>query len=131
MKVFDDVVSLAGAAETMPSHGPYGKSFNLLQLSPCKKGICYLKIASSNWNTFNCIVRKALNPIFNRDKTETLFALRVLRNRKLLLLLSARENVVYSSRRDYQFRSAATEHVEALSARFFTFLWLVSHICVV
>ena len=24
----------AGAAETMPSHGPRGKSFNLLQFSP-------------------------------------------------------------------------------------------------
>ena len=35
----------------------------------------------------------------------------------------------YSSRRGYQFRSAATDHVEALSARFFTFLWLVTYLC--
>ena len=41
------------------------------------------------------------------------------------LLRSKKDNAVYSSRRNYQFRSAATNHVQALSARFFTFLWLV------
>ena len=33
--VFDDVVSLRGSYKTMPFHGPQGKSFNLLQFSPC------------------------------------------------------------------------------------------------
>ena len=42
---------------------------------------------------------------------------------------STKENAVYSLRRGYQFRSAATEHVEALSARFFTFLCLVKYWC--
>ena len=46
-----------------------------------------------------------------------------------VLLRSTKENAVYSSRRGYQCRSAATEHVEALSDRFFTFLWLVSYLC--
>ena len=46
-----------------------------------------------------------------------------------VLLRSTKENAVYSSRRGYQCRSAATEHVEALSARFFTFL-LAGHIFV-
>ena len=46
-------------------------------------------------------------------------------------LCSTKENAVYSVRCGYQFCSVATEHVEALSARFFTFLWLVSHICAV
>ena len=46
-----------------------------------------------------------------------------------VLLRSTKENAVYSSRRGYQCRSAATEHVEALSARFFTFLWLVTYLC--
>ena len=45
------------------------------------------------------------------------------------LLRSTKENAVYSSRRRYQCGSAATEHVEALSARFFTFLWLVTYLC--
>ena len=39
-----------------------------------------------------------------------------------VLLRSTKENAFYSSRRGYQCRSPATEHVEALSARFFTFL---------
>ena len=45
-----------------------------------------------------------------------------------VLLRSTKENAVYSSRRGYQCRSAATEHVEALSVRFFTFLWLVTYV---
>ena len=83
----------AGAAETLPSHSPLGKSFNLMQFSPCvwkifryKKGIClYLEIAPSNRNIFTCIVRRTLNAISDRNKTETLFALWVLGNRILLL----------------------------------------------
>ena len=47
----------------------------------------------------------------------------------LTFLRSKNAQPTYSSRRGYQFRSAATEHVEALSARFFTFLWLVTYLC--
>ena len=45
-------------------------------------------------------------------------------------LCSTKENAVYSVRCGYQFCSVATEHVEALSARFFTFLWLVTYLLV-
>ena len=44
-------------------------------------------------------------------------------------LLSLTETTIYSSRLGYQFRSTATEHEEALSVRFSTFLWLVTSLC--
>ena len=79
---FDNCVSLCGSCsvETMPSHGPHGKSLDLLQnysLPVCeksflKKGICYLQITLSNSNIFTWKVRRALNAISYRNKTKTL-----------------------------------------------------------
>ena len=69
-------LAYAGAAETMPSHGPHGKSFNLLQFSPCvrqgfpyKKGIC--ELCRSPPSNMPWTVRRALNAISDRNKTET------------------------------------------------------------
>ena len=79
---FDDCISLCGSCsvETMPSHGPHRKSFDLLQnysLPVCeksflKKGICYLQITPSNSNIFTRKVRRALNATSYRNKTKTL-----------------------------------------------------------
>ena len=51
---------------------------------PYKKETCNCR-SPLNGNIFSWIVRRASNAISDRNKTETLFALRELRNRKLLL----------------------------------------------
>ena len=70
-----------GAEETFPSHGPHGKSFNLLQFSPfpvpsCEKSVLSRKeyaICRSprqiESNIFTCIVGRTLNAISDRNKT--------------------------------------------------------------
>ena len=75
-----------GAEETFPSHGPHGKSFNLLQFSPfpvpsCEKSFLSRKeyaICRSprqiESNIFTCIVGRTLNAISDRNKTATCFA---------------------------------------------------------
>ena len=67
-------LACAGAAETMtmPSHGPHGKSTNLLvkSLSFQERNILFVD-RPSNRNRFTWIVRMALNAISDRNKTET------------------------------------------------------------
>lgn len=73
------LLARVGAAETMPAHGPCRKSLNLLQISfpACEKSFLNILFV-------DCPNKSALNAI-SSSKTETLFALCVLRNRKLLL----------------------------------------------
>ena len=74
------LLACVGAAETMPANGPCRKSLNLLQISlpACEKSFLNILFV-------DCPNKSALNAISSRSKTETLFALCVLRNRKLLL----------------------------------------------
>ena len=74
----DEVVSLLGSCRSYALTRSPREKLQLLQfspwvwqVSPYKKRICYLWIASSNKNIFTWIVRKALNTISNRNKTET------------------------------------------------------------
>ena len=74
----DEVVSLLGSCRSYALTRSPREKLQLLQFSPwvwqvfpCKKRICYLWMASSNKNIFTWIVRKALNTISNRNKTET------------------------------------------------------------
>ena len=71
------LLACVGAAETMPAHGPFRKSLNLLQISlpACEKSFLNILFV-------DCPNKSALNAISSRSKTETLC---VLRNRKLLL----------------------------------------------
>ena len=71
------LLACAGAAETMPSHGPQRKSPDLLQFSSClhaKERNNQYAICRSPRQTERYplpIVRKALNAISDQNKTET------------------------------------------------------------
>ena len=80
---FDDVVSLCRSCRN--NYALPQSVRDKLKLVATFSLWCMWNIALSNKNILTWIVRRALNAIINRNKTETLFALQVLGNRILLL----------------------------------------------